>query len=209
MRIPFLQTPNKPFPRRKTKAGYWHRAYCPPFWLRSLSRWRLELELLAATAGLCTKAEVTKEFRHDTSRQKQSWRSGSFALKFQEKWCEQGADPCVYWKRRLQLSSCKAVAMFYVPSGTPSTGSSDSVDGALSSRNLAGLLDEQRKKGIGAGLLTITGKTVRLFLNNLSAIFIWLMTWRFSQCSYHFFRNQFDITRYAFSLVKHFFIFTN
>lgn len=62
--------------------------------------------------------------------------------------------------------------MFYVPSGTPSTGSSDSVDGALSSRNLAGLLDEQRKKGIGAGLLTITGKTVRLFLNNLSAIFI-------------------------------------
>jgi len=50
--------------------------------------------------------------------------------------------------------------MFYVPSATPSTGSSDSGDGApivSASRNLASLLDEQRKKGIGAALLTITG----------------------------------------------------
>ncbi|XP_020624382.1 uncharacterized protein LOC110061862 [Orbicella faveolata] len=49
--------------------------------------------------------------------------------------------------------------MFYVPSGTPSTGSSDSGDGAplaSASRNLASLLDEQRKRGIGAALLTIT-----------------------------------------------------
>lgn len=60
-------------------------------------------------------------------------------------------------------SSVKEVAMFYVPStslsGTPSNGSSD-VDGAVfsanASRNLSGLLDEQRKRGIGAALLTIT-----------------------------------------------------
>lgn len=48
--------------------------------------------------------------------------------------------------------------MFYVPNGTPSAGSSDSGDGGLpsTSKNLAGLLDEQRKKGIGAAVLTIT-----------------------------------------------------
>lgn len=64
-------------------------------------------------------------------------------------------------------SSVKEVAMFYVPStslsGTPSNGSSD-VDGAVfsanASRNLSGLLDEQRKRGIGAALLTITGVLV-------------------------------------------------
>jgi len=49
--------------------------------------------------------------------------------------------------------------MFYVPSGTPSAASSDSGDGALptASRNLSVLLDEQKKKGIGAAVLTITG----------------------------------------------------
>ena len=49
--------------------------------------------------------------------------------------------------------------MFYIPSGTPSAGSSDSGDGGLSSasRNLSGLMEEQRKKGIGAAVLTITG----------------------------------------------------
>ena len=49
--------------------------------------------------------------------------------------------------------------MSYVPSGTrtPSAGSSDSSDGVLASRNLSGLLDEQRKRGIGAAVLTITG----------------------------------------------------
>lgn len=60
--------------------------------------------------------------------------------------------------------------MFYVPSATPSTGSSDSGDGApfvSASRNLASLLDEQRKKGIGAALLTITGL---LFLYKYSLI---------------------------------------
>lgn len=48
--------------------------------------------------------------------------------------------------------------MFYVPSGTPSAASSDSGDGALptASRNLSVLLDEQKKKGIGAAVLTIT-----------------------------------------------------
>lgn len=53
--------------------------------------------------------------------------------------------------------------MFYVPNGTPSAGSSDSGDGGLpsTSKNLAGLLDEQRKKGIGAALLTITGKIAK------------------------------------------------
>ena len=55
--------------------------------------------------------------------------------------------------------------MFHVPSGalsgTPSNGSSDGVDGAqlsvCASRNLSGLLDEQRKRGVGMALLTITG----------------------------------------------------
>lgn len=53
--------------------------------------------------------------------------------------------------------------MFYVPNGTPSAGSSDSGDGGLpnTSKNLAGLLDEQRKKGIGAAVLTITGKIAK------------------------------------------------
>ncbi|KAJ7373757.1 hypothetical protein OS493_011366 [Desmophyllum pertusum] len=56
--------------------------------------------------------------------------------------------------------------MFYIPgSGTLSGASSDSGDGrdggcalpaSASSRNLSGLLDEQRKRGIGAALLTIT-----------------------------------------------------
>ena len=49
--------------------------------------------------------------------------------------------------------------MFYIPSGTPSAGSSDSGDGGLpnASRSFSSLLDEQRKKGIGAAVLTITG----------------------------------------------------
>lgn len=55
--------------------------------------------------------------------------------------------------------------MFYVPSGalsgTPSNGSNDGLDGAqfsaCASRNLSGLLDEQRKRGVGTALLTITG----------------------------------------------------
>lgn len=49
--------------------------------------------------------------------------------------------------------------MFYIPCGTPSTGSSDSGDGAVqsASRNLSGVLDEQRKRGIGAAVLTLTG----------------------------------------------------
>lgn len=49
--------------------------------------------------------------------------------------------------------------MFYIPSGTPSIGSSESGDGGppCSSRNLPGLLDEQRRKGIAAAVLTITG----------------------------------------------------
>lgn len=48
--------------------------------------------------------------------------------------------------------------MFYIPSGTPSAGSSDSGDGGLpsASRSLSSLLDEQRKRGIGAAVLTIT-----------------------------------------------------
>ena len=55
--------------------------------------------------------------------------------------------------------------MFYVPSGalsgTPSNGSNDGLDGAqfsaCASRNLSGLLDEQRKRGVGTTSLTITG----------------------------------------------------
>lgn len=48
--------------------------------------------------------------------------------------------------------------MFYVPSVTSSVGSSESGDGVplCSSKILPGLLDEQRKKGIAAGVLTIT-----------------------------------------------------
>lgn len=54
--------------------------------------------------------------------------------------------------------------MFYVPSGalsgTPSNGSNDGLDGAqfsaCASRNLSGLLDEQRKRGVGTASLTIT-----------------------------------------------------
>lgn len=49
--------------------------------------------------------------------------------------------------------------MFYIPSVTSSVGSSESGDGVplCSSKNLPGLLDEQRKTGIAAGVLTITG----------------------------------------------------
>lgn len=73
--------------------------------------------------------------------------------------------------------------MFYIPgSGTLSGASSDSGDGrdggcalpaSASSRNLSGLLDEQRKRGIGAALLTITGTRCCLFLNTPSELYHW------------------------------------
>lgn len=52
--------------------------------------------------------------------------------------------------------------MFYTrENSTPSVGSCDSGDGSHGSsvRNLSGLLDFQKRKGVGAGLLTVTGKT--------------------------------------------------
>ncbi|KAK2565460.1 Myotubularin-related protein 2 [Acropora cervicornis] len=53
---------------------------------------------------------------------------------------------------------CEHAIMFYIPSVTSSVGSSESGDGVplCSSKILPGLLDEQRKKGIAAGVLTIT-----------------------------------------------------
>lgn len=123
---------------------------------------RLELELLVATAvPVHSWGHEAVQSRSVTIRHDKTYLCVLARLpwKFQGKWSKLGEKPRVFWKSLLRSSLCKAIAMFYVPSGTPSTGSSDSGDGApaSASRNLAGLLDEQRKRGIGAALLTITG----------------------------------------------------
>ena len=144
-------------------AGYKHRSHHPPFWLLD----PIEKDWNWRTFGIdrCFGSQLRSRnrsvaFRHDTSRQKHLCVLARLPWKFQGKWSKLGEEPCVFWKPLLRSLLFKAVAMFYVPSGTPSTGSSDSGDGApltSASRNLSSLLDEQRKRGIGAALLTITG----------------------------------------------------